>query len=60
MQVFKGTIKMWDDDTFLLVFPPEVMEAMGAEIGDEVVWSIEDGNVTVRRREQNGATGEKA
>lgn len=39
-----------EGDDYLLVFPPDVLRALGAEIGDDVIWAIDkDGNVTVSK-----------
>jgi len=37
-----------DGDDFVLVFPAEVLEALNAKIGDEIMWQVEpDGTVTI-------------
>lgn len=38
-----------DGDDLVLVFPREVLDAMGAKPGDEIMWELQpDGTVTIR------------
>lgn len=48
-KTYSGTVER-DGNDLMLVFPLEVMDAIDAKPGDEVVWRMKDGVVSISKR----------
>lgn len=50
--MFYGTVEEdpQNPGEMLIVFPPGVIEAMGFNDGDAIVWTVEDGQVHIRKQ----------
>jgi bifunctional DNA-binding transcriptional regulator/antitoxin component of YhaV-PrlF toxin-antitoxin module len=53
--------RIWDcGDDLYLVMPPEVLIELGARVGDDVIWAVEDGKVTIRKADPATPTALKS
>ena len=41
-----------DGDDLILPFPDGLLDEMGWEVGDDLEWTVEDGRVTIRKKQQ--------